>query len=161
MSQTLMQVLYQLADNPECVEPLRREVKVVVGEEGWTKAGLDKMHKIDSFVRETQRVDVQGICSSIPLSFSQSLTSPKVGVFRLALRPFTFSNGMTVPAGTLVALPQRALHTDGDVHSGPDEFDGFRFSKMRGGREGMLAAAHQTVSTSSEHLAFGLGCHQW
>jgi hypothetical protein len=29
----------------------------VVAEEGWTKAGMDKMRKIDSFVRETQRID--------------------------------------------------------------------------------------------------------
>jgi len=27
----------------------------VISEEGWTKAGIDKMHKIDSFLRETQR----------------------------------------------------------------------------------------------------------
>ncbi len=25
--------------------------------QGWTKAGIDKMHKIDSFLRETQRLD--------------------------------------------------------------------------------------------------------
>jgi hypothetical protein len=39
------------------MEPLRREVEAVVAEEGWTRAGMDKMHKIDSFVRETQRMD--------------------------------------------------------------------------------------------------------
>ena len=64
MLQTLMQVFYRLVDNPEYVEPLRQEVEAVVAEEGWTKAGIDKMRKIDSFIRETQRLDVQGICSS-------------------------------------------------------------------------------------------------
>ena len=39
------------------MEPLREEVDAVIKEEGWTKAGIDKMHKIDSFLRETQRVD--------------------------------------------------------------------------------------------------------
>jgi Cytochrome P450 len=66
MLQTLTQVFYRLVDNPEYVEPLRQEVEAVVAEEGWTKAGIDKMHKIDSFIRETQRLDVQGICSSAP-----------------------------------------------------------------------------------------------
>jgi hypothetical protein len=39
------------------MEPLCQEVDAVITEEGWTKAGIDKMHKIDSFLRETQRVD--------------------------------------------------------------------------------------------------------
>ncbi len=42
---------------PEYIEPLLQEVDAVVSEEGWTKAGIDKMHKIDSFLRETQRLD--------------------------------------------------------------------------------------------------------
>ena len=53
-----MQVLYRLLANPEYIEPLRQEVEAVVAEEGWSKAGMDKMYKIDSFIRETQRIDV-------------------------------------------------------------------------------------------------------
>ena len=67
MLQTLTQVFYRLVDNPEYVEPLRQEVEAVIAEEGWTKAGIDKMNKIDSFIRETQRLDVQGICSCAPV----------------------------------------------------------------------------------------------
>jgi hypothetical protein len=53
----MTQVLYRLIAKPEYVEPLRQEVETVIREEGWTKAAIDKMHKIDSFLRETQRVD--------------------------------------------------------------------------------------------------------
>jgi hypothetical protein len=67
MLQMLTQVFYRLVDNPEYVEPLRKEVEAVVAEEGWTKAGIDKMHKFGSFIREMQRLDVQGICSSAPI----------------------------------------------------------------------------------------------
>ena len=52
--------MYRLLANPEYIEPLRREVEAAVAEEGWTKAGLDKMYKIDSFIRETQRLDGLG-----------------------------------------------------------------------------------------------------
>jgi hypothetical protein len=55
--QTFTNVLYRLLSNPEYVEPLRHEVETTVAEEGWTKAGMDKMPKIDSFLRETQRLD--------------------------------------------------------------------------------------------------------
>ena len=56
-------MLYRLLTNPEYIEPLREEVDVVIAEEAWTKAGIDKMHKIDSFLRETQRLGGLGIGS--------------------------------------------------------------------------------------------------
>ena len=51
-----MHTLYYLASLPEYMQPLREEVEEAVKSEGWTKAGLDQMHKIDSFIRETQRL---------------------------------------------------------------------------------------------------------
>ena len=56
-------MLYRLLANPEYIEPLRQEVDAVIREEGWTKVGMDKMLKIDSFLRETQRVDGLSACS--------------------------------------------------------------------------------------------------
>ncbi|KAF8459906.1 cytochrome P450 [Russula ochroleuca] len=143
-SLTFTQTLYRLLAHPEYLEPLRQEVEAVVAEEGWTKAGMDKMHKIDSFVRETQRIDG-------PIIF---------GLNRLALAPFTFSNGVTIPAGTLFGLPVHSVHTDDELYPDAQEFDGFRFLKLRE-KEGddVLAARHQTVTTSAELLGFGLGRH--
>ena len=64
----MTQVLYRLLSHPEYIEPLRQEVDVVISEEGWTKAGIDKMHKIDSLLRETQRFDgiISGSLGSFP-----------------------------------------------------------------------------------------------
>jgi Cytochrome P450 len=64
--QTFVYLLYRLMANPEYIEPLRQEVESVVAEEGWTKNGVDKMSKIDSFIRESQRVDGLFTCSSVP-----------------------------------------------------------------------------------------------
>jgi len=114
-STTITQVLYRLLSHPEYIEPLRQEVDAVIREEGWTKAGVDKMHKMDSFLRETQRRDGILLVSS----------------GRLALRPFTFSNGVTVPAGTLMSIPSNAAHRDERRFTNPDVFDGFRFAKLR------------------------------
>ncbi|KAH9043926.1 cytochrome P450 [Lactarius pseudohatsudake] len=136
-------VLYRLLANPGYVEPLRREVEAVVAEYGWTTDGVDKLHKIDSFVRETQRLDGLGI----------------VVLVRKALRPFTFSNGITVPAGTYVAAPVGAIHTDEEVYTNPDEFDGFRFARLRESSEGPVASKHQAGVTSPAHLSFGHGRH--
>ena len=56
-----MQILCRLLSNPEYITPLRQEAEDAIAEEGWTKAGVDKMRKLDSFVRETQRVDILAI----------------------------------------------------------------------------------------------------
>ncbi|KAH9000278.1 cytochrome P450 [Lactarius akahatsu] len=139
-SQAFTIVLYRLLSNPEYIEPLRHEVETAVAEEGWTKAGMDKMHKIDSLLRESLRVDTI------------------LSLRRITLRPFTFSNGVTVPAGTLVAVPSAAVHMDGEIYPNPEEFDGFRFAKLRE-RDGVAVAGHQATSTSAEFLTFGHGRH--
>jgi cytochrome P450 len=131
---------YQLLAHPEYIEPLRLEVETAVAEEGWTKAGLDKMPKIDSFVRESHRISGAGI----------------LGMTRFTLRPFTFSNGVTVPADTVVAAPATAIHTDGENYPNPDEFDGFRFANLR---ECDGVTGQQITSTSVDYLIFGYGRH--
>jgi len=135
-------VLYHLLSNPEYIEPLRRDVETAVAEEGWTKAGMDKMLMIDSFLRESQRINTLGI----------------LGLSRLALRPFTFSNGVSVPAGTVIAAPISAIHTDGEIYPNPEELDGFRFAKLRED-DGAPVIGQQSTSTSAEYLTFGYGRH--
>jgi hypothetical protein len=49
--------MYHLLANFECIEPLHQEVNAVIQEEGWTKVGIDKVHKIDSFLHKTQQDD--------------------------------------------------------------------------------------------------------
>ena len=85
-----------------------------------------------------------------------------MGLNRLSLSPFTFSNGVTIPAGTLFGLPVHSVHMDEEIYPNAQEFDGFRFLKLRE-KEGddVLAARHQMVTTSAELLVFGLGRHSW
>jgi len=80
-----------------------------------------------------------------------------VVLVRLALRPFTFSNGITVPAGTVVAAPLSAVHTDEEIYPSPDEFDGFRFAKLRARGEDSMSSKHQAGTTSTAHIPFGHG----
>ena len=93
------QALSRLLANPGYIEPLRQEVEAAVAEEGWTKAGLDKMYKVDSFLRDsTVASGWSGHWFSLFPSGSLSVAGAvlPVGLVGLALRPFTFSNGITV-----------------------------------------------------------------
>jgi len=140
-SMTFTHAFYHLLSHPEYIEPLRQEVEAVIEEEGWTRAGIDRMQKLDSFVRETLRID--------------SIVS--VAMTRLTLRPFTFSNGVTIPANTFVGIPQSAIHTDEGIYTNAEEFDGFRFLRHSDTEEDVVVTTHEAVTTSDEYLAFGLG----
>jgi cytochrome P450 len=57
MHQAFTQALFYLATHQKYVDSLREEVDAVIAEFGWTKAGLDHMHKVDSFIHESQRLN--------------------------------------------------------------------------------------------------------
>jgi cytochrome P450 len=78
---------------------------------------------------------------------------------RKAMKPFTFSNGVTIPKDTIVALPLMGVHYDESVYENANEFDGFRFSR-RLERDGENAKYHAT-NISEEYLQFGNGHHAW
>ena len=154
--------MYRLLANPKYVEPLRQEIEAVIAEEGWTKAGMDKLHKLDSFLRETQRMNTTGIGLLDPLDNSLLLiTLLQVVMDRLALRPFTFSSGVTIPEDTIVSIPASAIHMDENIYSNPEQFDGFRFLKARDVGGDITMTSHSAVSTSPEYLVFALGRHTW
>jgi len=58
--QAFTHILYDLASYPEYVEPLREEIETIIASEGWTKASVDNMRKVDSFIKESQRIAIGG-----------------------------------------------------------------------------------------------------
>ena len=56
-AQSITHALYDLAANPEYIQPLRDEILPIIAEQGWTKAAMGKMWKLDSFLKESQRVN--------------------------------------------------------------------------------------------------------
>ncbi|KAI0065173.1 cytochrome P450, partial [Artomyces pyxidatus] len=143
-SMTLTHALYHLANGPDYVQPLREEVEAAVASEGWTKAALGKMRKVDNFLRESQRI--HGTNTSIRSTFIVTLK-------RLALKPFTFSNEITVPTGTVISCPIRALHIDDTIYPNSDVFDGYRFANLRESE----STKHQLATTTPEYLAVAHG----
>jgi hypothetical protein len=77
---------------------MRKEVERVVAAEGWSKASLANMHKIDSFLRETQRLNIIS-----PVAMGRKVAT-KDG--------FTFSDGTTIPYGAMIYVPGIPTHCD-------------------------------------------------
>ena len=62
--QSIAHALLDLAAYPEYIQPLRQEIESIIAAEGWTKAAMGKMWKVDSFLRESQRVNGIGLSKS-------------------------------------------------------------------------------------------------
>ncbi|KAF8716351.1 hypothetical protein AX14_012380 [Amanita brunnescens Koide BX004] len=137
-AQAFLNVLFNLAIHPEYVKSMREEVEAVINEEGWTKSAIGKLTKVDSFLRESQRLSGNGLFS----------------VRRKVRRDITFSNETTVPAG---GIPHRSVHCDPENHSDPEVFDGFRYAKTRD-KEGE-STKHGMATLTPEFLTFGHGRH--
>jgi hypothetical protein len=56
-------MLLDLASHPEYIQPLREEIETVIGAHGISKASMTKLVKVDSFLKESQRVYEAGACT--------------------------------------------------------------------------------------------------
>ncbi|THU93439.1 cytochrome P450 [Dendrothele bispora CBS 962.96] len=133
--------LFNLACRPELIETLRKEVQTLTEDEGWTKPALSKMRLLDSFLMESARL--YGVRAN--------------GLMRKSTRDFTFSNGVTVPAGTLITVATRPMMRDNAIFPRGEEFNPFRFAELR--EKDGEGFKHQMVTPTSEWVLFGQGKH--
>ena len=164
LARTLVQALYHLASYPQYIEPLRDEIAKVVGESGWNKKSIDRLDKLDSFIRETQRVAPLASSEFIPSLDMPDLKhyhrSPlSVSIQRLAVDDFAFSNGVRIPKGTLIHGPVSSIEADPVIYSEPDVFEPFRFVADASNAEQQLQKEMTTIGL--DFLPFGYGRNAW
>lgn len=58
----LTQVIYDLCQHPDMIQPLRDEIVAVLGGGGWKRTALYKMKLMDSVIKESQRLKPPGLC---------------------------------------------------------------------------------------------------
>jgi len=149
--------------SPECMQPLREEVESIVNEQGWTKASIFNMRKLDSFLREAQRLG--GFTTSeerSTLKFPSCELTFAVGLERKAVKGFTFSDGTFIPKGTFVSAIAGPVNMDEEIYEDPLTFKPFRFAEAReGADDAREAVKNQLATTSPQHLLFGHGRHAW
>ena len=161
--QTLIQTFYHLASHPQYIGPLREEIASVVGESGWSKRSIDRLDKLDSFIRETQRMSPLSAGEAIPPLYTPGVRTHHrpctlVSIQRLAVDDFTFSNGVHIPKGTLIHCPVSAIEADPILYSEPEVFKPWRFvpdaSKPEQPRKEM-------TTIGPDFLPFGYGRGAW
>ncbi|KAG1730694.1 cytochrome P450 [Suillus paluster] len=111
VASTFTHALYHLATNPEVAQALRDEVDPVVQRNGWNTHSIDKMNKIDSFLKESARIN----------------GASSMGFFRQVTRDYSLSDGTFLPKDCFIAVSLLPLHRDSTAYESPDEFRPFRF----------------------------------
>ncbi|GJE87317.1 cytochrome P450 [Phanerochaete sordida] len=159
-SLSFVNVLYNLAAMPAYVTLLLEEIEEHLGKDAtrWTKGRFDCCWKLDSFLKESQRLNSLGA----------------VSILKKTMRPYRFSDGTWLPEGVIVTASQSASHTDLDHFTDANIFDGLRFYRARKQStraedytygtnsvefEGAEACKHRLTSISPQFLAFGGGKH--
>ena len=79
-----------------------------------------------------------------------------VVMMRVAREDYTFADGTRIPQGTTVGVNLTQAHHDPETYENPEQFDGFRFAKMRLQQD---SKKYDIVTTSPQFLPFGHGRH--
>lgn len=160
--QSWMFDVLSLPDSSTILETLRAEILTHKPPTGnWTKAALSSLVRIDSSIRESQRLS----------NFAATLVERKI-IARQGL--YNPDYGWTLPKGGFLTVNLHGTHHDEELYEAADSYVPFRFSKVREawdvlseeerkGREdeGAQARGLGMVTTSDKHLAFGHGRHSW
>ena len=161
-SMAATQALFDLSARPEYIEPLYQEVSQAVAEDGgFKKTTLTKMRKLDSFIRESQRLSPPSLRINFPTLIDigeilQRLTRfDTVGFKRAVKEPLTLSDGIQLPVGAHIMMPIYPIVVDPAITPDPHTFDGFRHYRRR-----LLPGEsnkHQFATTDENNLHFGHG----
>ncbi|KAI8946243.1 cytochrome P450 [Xylaria longipes] len=142
-----LQSLFSLLGTPNALTEIREEIERVSNDELqdspiWTRHALGELKTMDSFMKETLRMK----------PFQEAT------VQRYAMTPYTFKDGVHVPAGTVVSFPNLRHNTDPSGTLGPDAgtFDGKRWVQRR---FSLGMSKFQFASTAEDAFDWGGGPH--
>ncbi|KAL8825028.1 MAG: hypothetical protein Q9191_004661 [Dirinaria sp. TL-2023a] len=144
VSGVIKDTLYEITARPEYIPSLRKEIEQAMAEDkGWQKTTHAKLQKLDSFMKEVQRVNPP----SAPYPSS-------VGFKRVVMEPITLSDGLHLPRGTYICVVTTSHLQDDVAAPGPDNFDGYRYLKKA---QDPNAGRLLFTSTDIDHIHFGHG----
>jgi cytochrome P450 len=153
----ITQVIYDLCEHPELIQPLREEATAVLGSDGWKRTSLYNLKLMDSVIKESQRIKPPGMGKYHSLCCCSSLSNTDiVSMRRLATDDITLKDGRRIPKDSMVAISGH-WSWDESIYENPDQFDGYRFYKMSKNPE--TEQMSHLVATSPQHIAFGHGKH--
>ena len=107
----------------------------------WQKSSFIKLRVLDSFMRESQRLNPPTLLS----------------MHKVMLQDYQFPDGTVLSKGSHISMPVSAIQNDPEVTPRPEVFDGLRYYKLR--RKEGESHLHQFSTTQENVLDFGHGAN--
>ncbi|KAI2603773.1 hypothetical protein GGR54DRAFT_622271 [Hypoxylon sp. NC1633] len=109
--------IYDLCAYPEYFPPLREELNMVLESSGgWTKPVIPKFRKLDSFLKESQRIN-------LPASLTFN---------RIVREPLQLADSTILPSGPHIAMASDAILNDPEyLPRGKVDFEPFQWARLR------------------------------
>lgn len=91
---------------------MREEAETLIEEYGWTKAALQRMRKVDSFLKESHRMNSVASCKSdLPSSCKISVNFISlVLMVRKTVKDWRLFDGTLIPPGVYVGLAAEEMN---------------------------------------------------
>ena len=131
----LHHTIWQLLQDPECIEPIRAEIKDVRQRFGARDSmdTLNHLHLLDSFIREVLRVHVPSARTFYEScqrngSIDANDDSPVVSLRTVLKEAVTLHDGFRLERGARIVFPAQSVHFDQQNYQDPQKFIGFRFA---------------------------------
>lgn len=143
-SMSATHAIYDLCAYPKYFAPLREELNSILENcDGWVKPVIPKLRKLDSFLKESQRINP-------PASISFN---------RIVCEPLRLADGTIIPPGTHIAMASDAILNDPEYLPGGNvDFDPFRWVRLREDpAHPENVHRYQFAVTDSNNLHFGHG----
>ncbi|KAI0850469.1 cytochrome P450 [Daldinia vernicosa] len=142
---SIVNTIFDAISHVEYQADLRQEIRMALATHGgWCLGALEEMKKLDSFMKESQRLN-----QHILLSFNRKVR-----------RQITLSNGVTIPPGTFISTPSywAARDLDGIATDG-ESFEPWRWLNLReeAERQGKSSVPYLSSTPSSHDLHWGYG----
>lgn len=145
---TITHILYDLLAHSEYIEPLRAEISELWNYDGssaqnLTKSDLHKLPKLDSFLKESQRLSLPRL----------------VAIDRVVQDPagLTFNDGLHLPYKTYIAFNSYGMSLDPTIYDDPTTFDGMRYYDMRQANPEQMHRFAYAATDPRTSIAFGHG----
>ena len=151
--------LFSVDPSKGYVEGIREEAEQVFREEGgrWTKAGLQRLHRADSAIRESMRIS-----NFMSRNITRIVIADK-GITNTA-------EGWHAPKGAYVSADVTNTMHDPEIYPDPNVYDAFRYSRPReeseargvsekGKVDGASLKNVDMINTSDTFLTFSHGRH--
>ena len=154
---TLYNIVADLAVQPDTVTLLRQEIATVIKDGKLPLTHLGELKKMDSVMRESIRMNPFSLCKITPnrRNCTAVLKAMVVSLYRVAKKPFQVSNGVTIPAGTMICVDSHHINLDPNFWEKPEVYDALRHYNLRN-RDGN-DSRHLFATTGPDSPNFGDG----